>query len=168
MSDAKFPPVVVARFWSKVDVQIGTDVCWEWQGGKCRDGYGNFKLNGRATGAHRIAYELHYGEHPGELHVCHRCDNRSCVNPYHLFLGTPADNSADMAAKGRAHGPGLKGEDNPSARLTEADVLKIRELIAQGLTNIAIARRYGVTHSMISAIRRGKAWAHVQLPKAAA
>jgi len=89
---------VAEKFWSKVK---RSDDCWEWQGGKSPLGYGRVRHEGKDWFAHRVAYYLIYGVHPGNLSVCHKCDNPPCVRPDHLFLGTRHDNMMDSARKGR-------------------------------------------------------------------
>jgi hypothetical protein len=103
--------------------------------------------------AHRVSWEMHFGAIPHGLLVLHRCDNPPCVRPDHLFLGTIADNSRDMVAKGR--------EARPNARLTVADVQDIRARLARGDVGLAISREYGVENSLISQIRRRKIWRSV-------
>jgi hypothetical protein len=132
--------------------------CWLWTGGISANGYGAIYSEGKQCGAHRVAYELHCGPIAVGLHVCHRCDVRSCVNPDHLFLGTIRDNNADMVAKGRNRYVPLRGSANGSAKLTDADVRAIR---ASQRGQVATARAFGVAPSLISRIRQRKSWSHI-------
>lgn len=156
------------RFWEKVNKdgpippakpELGP--CWVWTAGiQNRNGYGQFALRkGVIRRAHRVAWELARNTVPDGLWVLHRCDNPPCVRPEHLFLGTPKDNTADMAAKGRGHFP-PPGEAHPTAILTEADVLAIRRARQQGVTGAALGRQYGVHRSTVYKICSGKSWAH--------
>lgn len=148
------------RFWSKVDIR-GEDDCWEWTA-YLEDGYGKIRIAGKSVLAHRVAYELTKGPIPEGLCVCHRCDNRKCVNPRHLWLGTNADNVADREAKGRNRLPDCKGEAHGNAKLTAEDVLRIRELYDDGgYTQKEIARLFGIARTQVSRIVNGHHWRHV-------
>ena len=143
------------RFWNKVNKQAENG-CWEWTASVNNKGYGWFRLDGKNRGAHRVSWMLQHGAVPGGLFVLHRCDNPSCVNPDHLWLGTNADNMRDKVEKGRA--PALPGESNGQAKLTEADVIAIR---ADHRSLRAIAAEYGVSHALIGYIKRGDHWSHI-------
>ena len=161
LSKEKQAANIVPRFWAKVQK---TDGCWLWTASTHRStgngkGHGQFSVYRRPVLAHRFSYELHFGPIPEGMCVCHRCDVPRCVNPDHLFLGTIADNNADMLAKGRASGGSLKGSMSPSAKLTEADIAEIRSRPKISLVNEA--RKYGVSTTTIWRIRRGEVWSHV-------
>lgn len=144
-----------SRFWSKVDKR-GPDDCWPWRAG-CAYGYGKFTARSKAYRAHRVSYSLANGGIQSDMLVCHRCDNPSCVNPNHLFLGTDADNSRDMATKGRA----AKGAGNAAAKLSAADVYALRAAYAGGAPQRALARRFGVARFTVHAVVTGKSWTHI-------
>lgn len=141
------------RFWSKVRV-AGESECWEWLAYKDSDGYGRFRIGGEVCRAHRVAYELHLGPIKDDIHIIHACDNPACCNPAHLREGTHKDNMADKVVRGR----GSKGEAHGSAKLTESQAFQIR--MSRGL-GIDLARKYGVSDTLISAIRNGKRWHHL-------
>lgn len=128
--------------------------CWLWTACIGTGGYGLFRLNGPQLRAHRASHILFVGPIPEGLYVCHKCDVRSCVNPDHLFLGTHADNSADMARKQRT-----VGEKHSATKLTENNVTEIRRL-APVATRASIARRFGVSRSHVSKIIHGHNWKH--------
>lgn len=132
------------RFLEKVKVMESG--CHEWQSTIHRDGYGKFFYLGRQVQAHRIAYMLFVGSPEGKF-VCHSCDNRKCVNPEHLFLGTSKDNVADMD---------LKGRRNRIRKLTPEMVLKVREMLAQRYSQQYIADMFNVKQVAISRIKLGK------------
>ncbi len=134
-----------------------TKGCWEWQLRKDKDGYGIFTIKSKSKKAHRISYEINKKEIPSGMHVLHKCDNPSCVNPAHLFLGTHQDNMVDMAVKGRR-----SGEKNPRSKLSENSVYFIRKLHKKGgITQTAIAKTYGVTQATVSSVVRGKSWGYL-------
>jgi hypothetical protein len=131
--------------------------CWLWAGAMVHQtGYGTIGHGGRSHGAHRASYETFKGPIPAGLLVCHRCDNPSCVNPDHLFLGTVRDNAQDMIAKGRK--PRMAGSSAPGALLHEDQIPIIRHLIAEGRGNREIGDQFGVTPDVINAIRAGRSW----------
>lgn len=153
---------VKERFWARVSTG-GIDDCWEWTAGCQTAGYGELRVAGRPELVHRISWQIHFGDIPGGMYVCHHCDNPPCVNPAHLFLGTPKDNAGDMSAKGRhaSHTqPHLRrGTRSGSARLTEGDVLSIRERYALGgISQRALAVVYGVSEPTIHAVVNRRNW----------
>lgn len=138
-------------------------------------GYGGATMAGVARGAHRIAYTLTYGP-IGNRYVLHHCDNRMCCNPAHLWLGTQRENLADMNAKGRGNHEAKRhlGSAHGRAKLTEADVLAIRERVGTGVIHDPVTGRYirhsnqqelaaeyGVSRGLISQIAVGRIWKHV-------
>lgn len=134
--------------------------CWIWQGSIDLCGYGRLKLGGRYFRAHRVALALSDTPVPVNRLVCHRCDNPPCVNPDHLFLGTPKDNIHDAVRKGRFHPrPFRVGISHPRARLTE-DV--VREIRASSLGSKEIASTLGVSRSAVHRARHRITWAHIQ------
>lgn len=134
------------------------DDCIIFSGCKDKLGYGKMKRDRKVVYAHRYAYQQEHGEIPHGLLVCHRCDNPSCVNPKHLFLGTNLENTRDRVAKGRSKGGAAGGEMNANAKLTKDQVDEIRASIISGKNNSEIARLYNVHHATISCIRLGKTW----------
>lgn len=144
--------IPIERFWDKVDKSAGPDGCWIWTASLTHDGYGRFCLDKVQRLAHRHAYALTHAEPAPHDLVCHRCDVRACCNPSHLFIGTCADNSADMVSKGRQ----LAGEKNHKAKLTEEQVREIRAIV--GESHYSIADRYGVSRPVIDGIVRRKIW----------
>ena len=151
---------VAERFWQKVD-RSTDDVCWEWTAARHTNGYGKIGSGGKfgkTLFAHRVSYEMHHGVIPAGMFVCHSCDNRLCVNPKHLWLGTAKENNRDMRRKGRDRGYDKRGERNPSARLKRSDVDDIRRRATAGEHQGYIAFEYGVSRQLVSAIKNGRVW----------
>lgn len=142
------------RFFRKVNINDEED-CWEWTASTYNSGYGQFRLNNRMVGAHRLSYE-HYKGDIGEYHVLHKCDNKLCVNPRHLFLGTNQDNVDDKMIKGRQS----KGEVHGASKLTENEVKEIISLLPI-MKGIDIAKQYGISRKHVSKIKTGKIWKHI-------
>lgn len=139
----------------RINSRVTESGCIKWTGHRDACGYGRVRWQGRQHLAHRVAWERAHGPIPVGLCVCHCCDNRACINPDHLFLGTQADNVADMIAKGRARP--LKGMNNGRAKLTEEQASQVRA--ATGKLH-QIAARFGIGLSQVSEIKRGKGWRH--------
>lgn len=173
-------PRAAQVFWQFVNK---TESCWLWTG----PSNGRYGRLGRRTYAHRLSWEIANGPIPPGLFVLHRCDTPRCVNPAHLFLGTPAENTRDAKAKGRLavgarHGSkthpesvprgarhGTKttpwrfarGSERPQAKLTEHDVRLIRQYADAGVKKAALSRRFGVSQTVIRKIAKRESWKHV-------
>lgn len=168
-----FALTVADRFARKYDVDAASG-CWIWRGRQ----YGSFNMGGRVDHAHRAAWTLHRGPIPDGLCVLHNCpsgDNPRCVNPDHLFLGTHRDNALDKVAKGRwgggageRHGSRTKphrvarGRRVRTAKLTEDDVRRIRELRAEGASLSRLGRLFNVHPLTARKVVLGLSWTHVR------
>jgi ribosomal protein L19E len=177
------------RFIEKT-IPVPFSGCWIWMGAFGNvNGYGNFYLNGKHVGAHRASWLINKGKIPDEMCVCHTCDVRACVNPNHLFIGSQKDNIHDMIKKGRQVVYDMNGIKNPMygkthnlitkklmkekkegkyigalhprAQINENQVLKIRELKNNGLTNKNISDHLQISFHVVNNIIRGKTWRHV-------
>lgn len=158
-------------FWLHVKKVHGG--CWEWTGACSHNGYGTLSTSYPERRAHRYVWLTQHGPIPRGMLVLHKCDNRRCVNPSHLFLGTAKDNTRDMQAKGRLYAPGpktpLTGESGPMSKLTRADVLQIRSSYrpyVKGMTE-SLAKQFGVSKAEILNVATGKRWAHISMTEVA-
>lgn len=176
------------RFQSKI--RKTPEGCWEWAGSRDKNGYGYFSVNGKTVKAHRFSYASHYGTIPNELLVLHHCDNSGCVNPIHLWLGTPGDNMKDRDQKERGkfhfqkgenhpfkknpelntrqYGPRppekiLRGEKSPHHKVTSSDVINIKRLRNQERLKLReIASVYNISEAQVSRLAGGKSWEHLE------
>lgn len=146
---------VKERFLSKVKINELSG-CWEWIGSIHGNGYGRFNPLRKPMYAHRFSALLKYGIVRSDLDVCHTCDNRRCVNPNHLFIGTRKENMQDAARKGRT----TKGKVFRS-KLNQNEVITIREMLKNGCKTKDIADKYSVTTRTINSIRARENWRHI-------
>ena len=175
--EIKLTPADASRFWAKVNkdgpmMAHMKSQCWIWTASRGTTGYGQFCVGKKIFKSHRLAWMLTCGEIPQGLLACHHCDNRLCVNPEHLFLGTHAENMADMERKGRAasgdkSGARLHPERHPrgeaikGAKLNDAKVIEIRTAYAtDGLTLRQLGAQFGVDLSTIGRVVRYEIWKH--------
>lgn len=147
------------RFWSKVDKTKGEGSCWVWLASKDKDGYGWFTIRSpgsdrKTFAAHRIAWVLTSGQIPEGLCVLHTCDNSSCVNPQHLFLGTHFENHRDKVRKSRQ----ARGKIHGRTKLTEDDVRSIRRLKSVGWLPHELGEAYGVSEAAVRLIVSRQNW----------
>jgi hypothetical protein len=162
------PTQPVDRFWQRVD---RSGECWEWRGQRQRQGYGQVGWAGKRYSAHRFAWLLVNGPIPDGLLVCHRCDTPSCVRPDHLFLGTTAENARDRENKGRGKhdlaklrisAPKLRGERNPSAKLTSEQVGQIRQrYVPRRVSMKRLADEYCVSPATVFLVVHGATWSSI-------
>lgn len=137
-----------SAFWEHVDRTAGPDACWPWTGAHINNGYGQLRVGRQRILAHRLAYTLNVGDIPAGLCVLHTCDNRTCVNPAHLFLGTDGDNIRDAIAKGRLN----------RARLAPDRLRQVRSLHAAGLTNREIVNTTGLSYKVVHCLTSGRTY----------
>lgn len=136
------------------------DGCWDWKGCcPANPGYGQFRHGMRLERSHRASWIIHFGPIPKGMFVCHKCDNKRCSNPEHLFLATCKENNLDAIQKGIHSTMGKKGSENHRAKLTESKVEEIRNILKNKKnTQNKIAKQFGVTQTTISAINLNRLW----------
>lgn len=161
----RHPEPIEPRFWAKVKK---TESCWLWIGYRSRRGYGSIRGRPEIKGmqqAHRASWEINRGPIPKGMHVLHRCDNTSCVNPDHLFLGTHGDNMRDMFAKGRCCHAGM---NNSHSKFNHERLRELRHLRQQGWTQNRLASHFDVTSRTIWNILHGRGYGDFDAAIAAA
>ena len=134
--------------------------CLEWQRSLHSAGYGQVWNGKKIDVTHRVSWELTHGPIPDGKFVCHKCDNRPCVDPEHLFLGTTGENMLDAKVKGRT----ARGESNGTSKLLEEDVFYIRCAVASGHSQSSLARLFDHSVEAVSRMCAGESWQHVEGP----
>jgi hypothetical protein len=170
----------------KNNYEVKENGCWDWTNSiSSKTGYGKLDFKGKTISAHRASYEVFKGEIPKGKHVCHSCDNRKCVNPDHLWVGTQKENIQDMVNKGRKpcqkgipkskehleklqigrlnNWKSREGSKHYLAKLNEEKVKEIKIMIRDGISTVEIAKMFNVCQSNISLIKTGKRWNHVSI-----
>lgn len=137
-------------------ISISPSGCWNWQGAKNTDGYGQLRVNGRHQRVHRLSYTLFVGRIPGDLLIRHKCDNPACVNPQHLETGTTQDNVNDRCLRGRSNVP--RGVNVKNSKLTPE---LVREILTSSLPARQMAEKVGVVRQTIDRVRNGEAWVDI-------
>lgn len=144
------------------DKYVESGDCWIWTGAKNKNGYGCVSTGkGTSTTAHKASYQVHVGPVAEGLDVCHKCDNPSCINPKHLFLGTRKENMQDSKRKGRQNPARAKGEETGSSKLTNDQVISVFKSAKAGVSLSQIAKTYNVRKQTIWSIAHGKSWTHI-------
>lgn len=149
----------VEKFWLKVN-RLNESDCWNWVGPIEEQGYGVFGWNGKKIKAHRLSWVLTKGEIPKGLFVCHTCDNRKCVNPKHLWLGTVQDNNRDRDLKGRNGWGGNPWQLNPNVKLNPDSVRDIKEKWLSGMDYQEIGDIYNLSKHTIRKVINGQRWSN--------
>lgn len=153
-SQAKDYSEILLRILRNVSIQ--QTGCWEWKGAKSVKGYGRITFENATWAVHRLMAHMQIGDVKKDTVVCHRCDNPSCVNPEHLFIGTQKENVADRDSKGRRNQ--AYGERQGSAKLTAAQVTAIRLDMRK---HSEIAKTYGITRAHVGNLKANRAWRHI-------